>query len=184
MKDNKKADDKSTDAEEQVVASSESEGKAEANADENSELDALKEDLEKANDKYLRLYSEFENFRKRTSKEKLELMKAAGETTIVSLLPIVDDLERAIKSNEEASDIEAVKEGISLIYNKLNSILLAQGVEVMEAAGKDFNVDEHEAITNIPSPSEELKGKVVEEVEKGYLLNGKVIRFAKVIVGN
>ncbi len=144
----------------------------------------LNEKINELNDKYLRLYSEFDNYRKRTSKERIELFKTAGEETLKSLLPVLDDFERAIKFNDTTTDIKLVNEGVNLIYNKFNNTLSQKGITPMESVGKVFNVDEHEAITNIPAPSEDLKGKVVEEVEKGYLLNGKVIRFAKVIVGN
>ncbi len=135
------------------------------------------------NDKYLRLYSDFDNFRKRTSKEKLDLIKTAGEDIYKSLLPVIDDFERAIKATQDVQDNDPVKEGILLIYNKLKNTLTAKGLEAFESIGKPFDADQHEAITNIPAPSEELKGKVVDEIEKGYLLNGKVIRYAKVIVG-
>jgi molecular chaperone GrpE len=135
------------------------------------------------NDRYLRLYSEFDNFRKRTSKEKLDLIKTAGEDIYKSLLPVIDDFERAIKATQNVQDDDPVKQGILLIYNKLKNTLTAKGLEAFESVGKPFDADQHEAITNIPAQSEDLKGKVVDEVEKGYLLNGKVIRYAKVIVG-
>ncbi|MBL4651637.1 MAG: nucleotide exchange factor GrpE [Flavobacteriales bacterium] len=136
------------------------------------------------NDKYLRLYSEFENFRKRTAKEKLDLIMNASEGMMSALLPILDDLERAIKSNEGSKDIEAVKEGINLVSQKLTGILSAKGLKPMEVeAGADFDLDLHEAITNIPAPSKNLKGKVVDAVEKGYFLNDKVIRYTKVVIG-
>lgn len=136
------------------------------------------------NDKHLRLYSEFDNFRKRTSKERIEILTMAGAEMIQSLLPVVDDLERAIRNNEQSKDIAAINEGINLIAQKFRSILAQKGLESVSSVGQPFNVDLHEAITNIPAPSEDMKGKVVEEIEKGYSLNGKVIRFAKVIVGN
>ena len=136
------------------------------------------------NDKYLRLYSEFENFRKRTAKEKLDLIMNASEGMMSALLPILDDLERAIKSNEGSKDIEAVKEGINLVSQKLTGILSAKGLKPMEVeAGADFDLDLHEAITKIPAPSKNLKGKVVDAVEKGYFLNDKVIRYTKVVIG-
>lgn len=139
--------------------------------------------LAELNDKYLRLYSEYDNYRKRTAKEKIDYMLSAGQDVFMLLLPVLDDFERAIKSNENITDITPVKEGFSLIYNKLKNTLTQRGLVVMESVGEVFNADFHEAITNIPAPSENLKGKVVEVVEKGYSLNGKVIRFAKVIVG-
>jgi molecular chaperone GrpE len=140
--------------------------------------------VEELNDKYIRLYSEFDNYRKRTQKEKLELHKTAGEDILKILLPVLDDFERAMNAMNEAKDITAVKEGVELIFNKLKNGLQQKGLAAMESKGLAFNADIHEAITNIPAPSEDLKGKVVEELEKGYSLNGKVIRFAKVIVGN
>ncbi len=143
----------------------------------------LEEKLAELNDKYLRLYSEYDNYRKRTAKEKIDYMLSAGQDVYKLLLPVLDDFERAIKSNENITDIAPVKEGFGLIYNKFKNNLTQRGLVEMESAGELFNADLHEAITNIPAPSEDLKGKIVEVVEKGYSLNGKVIRFAKVIVG-
>jgi molecular chaperone GrpE len=140
--------------------------------------------VEELNDKYIRLYSEFDNYRKRTQKEKIELHKTAGEDIFKTLLPVLDDFERAMNAMNEAKDITAVKEGVELIFNKLKNGLQQKGLAAMESKGQTFDADIHEAITNIPAPSEDLKGKVVEELEKGYSLNGKVIRFAKVIVGS
>jgi len=139
--------------------------------------------LTEANDKYLRIYSEFDNFRKRTAKEKIELINTAGEDIFKSILPVIDDFERAIKSNAETADIKAVNDGVMLIYNKLKSTLVAKGLQEMNSQGQTFDADIHEAITNIPAPSDDLKGKVVDELEKGYSLNGKIIRFAKVVIG-
>jgi len=169
----------------QIKNEENSEAVAEENISaEQKAMNELNEKINELNDRYLRLYSEFDNYRKRTSKERIELLKTAGEETLKSLLPVLDDFERAIKFNDTATDLKIVNEGVHLIYNKFNNTLSQKGITPMESVGKIFNVDEHEAITNIPAPSEDLKGKVVEEVEKGYLLNGKVIRFAKVIVGN
>jgi len=140
--------------------------------------------IEELNDKYLRLYSEFDNFRKRTAKEKIELFQTGGENVFSTLLPLVDDFERAIKSNVDITDATIISDGVNLIYNKFKSTLSNKGLEVMKTVGEPFNTDLHEAITNIPAPKEELKGKVIEELEKGYILNGKVIRFAKVVIGN
>ncbi len=140
--------------------------------------------IEELNDKYLRLYSEFDNFRKRTAKEKIELFQTGGENVLSTLLPLVDDFERAIKSNVDITDATIISDGVNLIYNKFKSTLSNKGLEVMKTVGEPFNTDLHEAITNIPAPKEELKGKVIEELEKGYILNGKVIRFAKVVIGN
>jgi molecular chaperone GrpE len=151
--------------------------------DEKSAEDLLKEELALANDKYLRLYAEFDNFRRRTTKERVELLQTAGKEVIVSLIPVIDDFERAAKSMEKATDINAVKEGVVLVHNKLNSILSQKGLKAMESIGQPFDADLHEAITNIPAPTDDMKGKVIDEMEKGYYLNEKVIRFAKVIVG-
>lgn len=140
--------------------------------------------LKESNDKYLRLYSDFENFRRRTSKERLDLLQSAGADIIRELLPVLDDFDRAANSNKDAKDIEAVIEGFGLIQNKLFNILSNKGLKPMNTeVGADFDTDKHEAITNIPAPSPELSGKVVDIVEKGFLHNEKVIRFAKVVVG-
>jgi molecular chaperone GrpE len=159
----------------------------------NQEIKAEKNDIEadnfevkylEANDKFLRLYSEFDNFRKRNAKERIDLIKTAGADIITSLLPIMDDFERALKAMHDAGESDAVKEGIDLIYNKLKNTLNAKGLEAMDSIGKEFDADLHEAITKIPAPDESMKGKVIDEVEKGYLLGGKVIRYAKVVVGS
>jgi molecular chaperone GrpE len=142
----------------------------------------LQEKIDELNDKYLRLYSEFDNYRKRTSKEKLELSKTASEGVILEMLPVLDDFERAIKSTEDIEDCAAVKDGVNHIYTKFKGILVKQGVTPIEAIGNEFDTDFHEAITQIPAPSKDLKGKVVDEVEKGYLLNENVIRFSKVVI--
>jgi molecular chaperone GrpE len=148
---------------------------------EKSDFDKLKDELAEFKDKYLRLYSEFDNFRKRTSKEKLDLIQNANEQLLVALLPIVDDFERASKAGEENQDVE----GYKLIQDKFNKSMEKYGVKIMKVeSGSDFDPDFHEAITQIPAPSEKLKGKIVDVVEKGYLLNEKVIRYAKVVVGN
>ncbi|MEO6522293.1 MAG: nucleotide exchange factor GrpE [Mucilaginibacter sp.] len=151
-------------------------------ADEISAEDRLKEDLAQANDKYLRLFAEFDNFRRRTSKERVELLQTAGKEVIASLLPVLDDFDRALKAMETATDVIPVKEGIALVQNKLNHILSSKGLKPMEAKGQPFDGDLHEGITSIPA-GDDLKGKVVDELEKGYYLNDKVIRFAKVVVG-
>ncbi len=148
-----------------------------------SKEEEYKEKIDELNDKFLRLYSEFDNYRRRTSKEKLDLAKTASEELIIDLLPVLDDFERAIKSSEEVKDCDAVKEGMQLIYNKLNTLLTKKGLAPIEAKGNSFDTDFHEAITYIPAPSDELKGKVVDEVEKGYLLHDKVIRYTKVVIG-
>jgi molecular chaperone GrpE len=148
-----------------------------------SAVDMLKEELQLANDKYLRLYAEFDNFRRRTIKEREEARKTEGKDVIVSLLPVLDDFDRALRSMQNATDLAPVKEGVELIQQKLKNTLTQKGLKEMESIGKPFDPELHEAITNIPAPNEELKGKVVDEMEKGYFLNDKVARFAKVIVG-
>ena len=135
------------------------------------------------NDKYLRLFSEFDNFRKRTAKEKLDLTATASESVIRDILPVLDDFERALQ-NMEKNGNEADMQGVTLIFNKLKDTLRKKGLEEIEAMGVDFNTDEHEALTMIPAPEEDKKGKVLDVIQKGYKLNGKVIRFARVVVGN
>ena len=144
----------------------------------------LEKELADLNDKYLRLYAEYDNFRKRSARERLDYMSTAGEDVLKSFLPVVDDFERGIKANENISDVKTINEGIQLIFNKMQHILKQKGIETMQSIGTEFNPETMEAITNIPAPTPELKGKVVDEVEKGYLMNGKVIRFAKVVVGS
>jgi molecular chaperone GrpE len=160
----------------------------EADKSENSEttsIQGLKEQVSELNDRYLRLYSEFDNYRKRTLKEKVELNKYASADVITKLLPVLDDFERAIRAFDVTSDAgQALKEGVVLIFNKFISILNQQGLMQMRTAGESFDTDFHEAITNIPAATPEQKGKIVDEVEKGYMLNGKVIRYAKVVVGS
>lgn len=145
--------------------------------------DKHKEELSQANDKFLRLYAEFDNFRRRTAKEREDARKTEGKDVIVALLPVLDDFERAIRSMDNATDIVAVKEGVVLIQNKMKNILTQKGLKEMQSIGSPFDADLHEAITNIPAPTDDMKGKVIDEMEKGYELNEKVIRFAKVIVG-
>lgn len=147
-------------------------------------LNELGQKLEEMNDKYLRLFSEFDNFRKRTQKEKLELFKTASEDVMVSLLPVLDDFERAMKASEENGADDNFREGVELIYNKLFKSLNQKGLESLDSMGKEFDTDFHEAITRIPVEEEDKKGTVVDVVEKGYKLNDKVIRFAKVVVGS
>ena len=135
------------------------------------------------NDKFLRLFSEFDNFRKRTAKEKLDLTVTASENVIKDILPVLDDFERALQNMEKNCN-EADLQGVTLIYNKLKDTLKKKGLEEIEAMGVEFNTDEHEALTMIPAPEEDQKGKVLDVIQKGYKLNGKVIRFARVVVGN
>ena len=147
-----------------------------------SENEIQKEDQD-FKEKYIRLYSEYENYRKRTAKEKIDLITSASENVIKELLPILDDFERAIDNNKNVEDASVLKEGFDLIYSKMHKGLVNQGLTPMEANGKDFDSEIHEAITKIPAPNEKLKGKVVDVIEKGYQINEKVIRYAKVVVG-
>ena len=147
------------------------------------ELEKANEQIEEQKDKYLRLSAEFDNYRKRTMKEKAELILNGGEKSISSILPIVDDFERTLKNMETATDVAAVKEGVELIYNKFMSVLGQNGVKVIETKEQPLDTDYHEAIAVIPAPNEALKGKILDCVQTGYILNDKVIRHAKVVVG-
>ena len=149
-----------------------------------SREEQLEKEVAELKDKQMRLFAEFENFKKRTAKERIDLFRNAGLEFFEAMLPILDDFDRAAKHREEMSDNEDLKKGFDLIQSKLTGILEQKGLKSMESSiGKDFDTDFHEAITQIPAPSEELKGKVIDETEKGYLLNDKVIRYAKVVVG-
>jgi molecular chaperone GrpE len=144
----------------------------------------LEAKITELNDKYLRLYSEFDNYRKRTIKEKSDIIRSAGEDVFKVFIPTIDDFERAIKANETVEDADPIKEGMVLIYHKFKLAYTAKGLEPMETIGKPFDADFMESITSIPAPSDDMKGKVIDEVEKGYKLGDKVIRFAKVVVGS
>jgi molecular chaperone GrpE len=146
-------------------------------------VDSSSREIAELKDKYLRLYADFENFRRRTAREKLELISNANEGVLQALIPVVDDFERAMQSIEHTNDVTALKEGVSLIYTKLFKTMEGKGLKPMLSKGEPFNADLHESVTQFPAPSDDLKGKVIEEIEKGYYLNDKVIRFAKVIVG-
>ena len=146
-------------------------------------IEELGEKLQQIEDKHLRLQAEFDNFRRRTIKEKSDLIKSGGESVLVNILPVIDDFERAIESMKEISDDDPGKQGTVLIYNKFKEFLKQNNIKEIEAMEQDFDVDLHEAITKIPASSEDLKGKVVDVVQKGYCLNEKVIRFAKVVIG-
>ncbi len=148
-----------------------------------SETEKLQQELAELKDKFIRQAAEFDNFRKRTAKERLELIQTAGKEVITSLLDVLDDSERARKQLETSDDINSQKEGVLLVFNKLKNNLLSKGLKAMETTHQDFNPDLHEAITEIPAPSGDLKGKVLDEVQKGYYLHDKIIRFAKVVVG-
>ena len=149
-----------------------------------NEVDTPEKKMAELNDKYLRLYSEFDNYRKRTNKEKLDLISTASSSVLKDMLTVLDDFERAISNNEKVEDIAAVKEGFNLIHHKFKTILEGKGLKQMNAKGEVFDSELHEAIANVPAPSEDLKGKIIDDVEKGYYLNDKVIRLAKVVVGN
>lgn len=140
-------------------------------------------ELEELRDKFLRLQAEFDNFRRRTAKERQELFKTANQDLMVALLPVIDDFERAQSAIKDAQDVNAVREGVELVFSKLQNTLSQKGLKPMDAVGQPFDADLHEAITQIPAPTEEMKGKVIDQVEKGYYLNDKVVRFAKVVIG-
>ena len=144
----------------------------------------LEVELSEQKDKYLRLMAEFENYKRRTSKERIELIQTAGKDVIISMLEVLDDVDRAEKQLNSSDDIAVQKEGIQLVFNKIRTSLYSKGVKVMESVNTEFDVEKHEAITEIPAPTDKMKGKVLDEVQKGYYLNDKLIRFAKVVVGN
>ena len=148
-----------------------------------SELDQVKADLAEQKDKFLRLMAEFDNYKRRTAKERMDLIQTAGKDVIVSLLDVLDDCDRAEKQLNTSDDIAIQKEDIQLVFNKIRSTMQAKGLNAMESIGKDFDAEFHEAITEVPVPDDKLKGKVIDEVTKGYSLNEKIIRFAKVVVG-
>jgi len=147
------------------------------------EVEALTSELQNQKEKYLRLVAEFDNFKKRSYKEREELRQTAGKEIITSLLDVLDDCDRAEKQLQYSQDTNEIKQGVQLVFNKLRSVLQSKGLKPMESINTDFDVDKHESIAEIPAPKAELKGKVVDEVTKGYYLNDKIIRFAKVIVG-
>ncbi|MEO6327739.1 MAG: nucleotide exchange factor GrpE [Ginsengibacter sp.] len=146
------------------------------------EAERLKKEVEQYKDKYIRLVADFENYKRRNAKERMELMQTAGKEIITSLLDVLDDCDRAEKQMNTSADVEQVKEGVQLVFNKLKNILQAKGLKVMESLNSNFDVEKHEAITEIEVPEKSRKGKVIDEVVKGYYLNDKLIRFAKVVV--
>jgi len=147
------------------------------------ELDKCRDEVQEQKDKYLRLFAEFDNFRKRSARENMEIRQTAGKEVITSLLDVLDDCDRAEKQMLETDDAAQVKEGVQLVFNKLRKTLQVQGLKAMESLNTDFDVEKHEAITEIPVEDKSLKGKVVDEIQKGYYLNGKLVRFAKVVIG-
>lgn len=164
---------------------SETDSSVEVKVDSQSESTekSIEDKLAEMNDKYVRLYADFENFKKRTSKERVDLIRFAGEEMLRSFLPVLDDFERAMKAMGDGKENAELKKGVELIYHKFKKNLEDRGVKEMNAAGTEFNPDLHEAVANIPAPKEEHKGKVIEETERGYYLNDKVLRYAKVVVG-
>ena len=148
-----------------------------------SEVEQLKDALQEQRDKYLRLVAEFDNFRKRNSRERLELIQTANKDVIIAMLDVVDDCDRAAEQIEHTNDVNALKEGVLLIFNKLKTRLQSLGLTEMESLHADFDAELHDAITEIPAPTDDLKGKVVDNIQKGYYLNDKLIRHAKVVVG-
>ncbi|HSB92445.1 MAG TPA: nucleotide exchange factor GrpE [Flavitalea sp.] len=156
---------------------------SESPLDTTEQVNPLEQELQEMKDKYLRQVAEFDNFRRRNARERIELIQTAGREVIGSLLEVLDDCDRAEKQLQSSSDVKAMSEGVQLVFNKLRSVLQAKGLKPMNSIGTEFNPDIHEAITEIPAPTPDLKGKVVDELEKGYYLNDKLIRFSKVVVG-
>ncbi len=148
-----------------------------------AELEKLSEELQAQKDKYIRLFADFDNYRKRTDREQKDRMQTAGKDIIISLLEVLDDCDRAEKQMAESKESKDTRAGILLVFNKLRAVMQSKGVRAMDSIGSDFDTEKHEAIAEIPAPKQELKGKVVDEITKGYYLNDKIIRFAKVIIG-
>jgi molecular chaperone GrpE len=146
-------------------------------------LDKIKAELEEQKDKFVRKVAEFENYKRRNAKERIELIQTAGKEVIIDMLDVLDDCDRAQKQIEKSEDNKEIKDGVLLVFNKLRNILAARGLKPMETIGKEFNPDLHEAITEIPAPSDDLRGKILDEIVKGYYLNDKIIRHAKVVIG-
>ena len=188
LTDEQKAQPEGDNADDKTSETDNSQDKSAANdtdttAQDTDKGDDLQKKYDELNDRYLRLMAEFDNYRKRTLKEKMDLTKYAEEDVIKGILPVVDNMERAIKSLETATDVNAVKEGIDLIYKKFMEFLEKRGIKEIEALNKELDTDLHEAVTKFAAPSEDLKGKIIDVIEKGYYLHDKVIRYAKVVVG-
>ncbi|MDD6001939.1 MAG: nucleotide exchange factor GrpE [Bacteroidales bacterium] len=188
LTDEQKAQPEGDNADDKTSETDNSQDKTSANdtdttAQDTDKGDDLQKKYDELNDRYLRLMAEFDNYRKRTLKEKMDLTKYAEEDVIKGILPVVDNMERAIKSLETATDVNAVKEGINLIYKKFLEFLEKRGIKEIEALNKELDTDLHEAVTKFAAPSEDLKGKIIDVIEKGYYLHDKVIRYAKVVVG-
>jgi molecular chaperone GrpE len=156
---------------------------SERNGANDEELDGLREELQQQKDKYLRLFAEFDNFRKRSARENMELRQTAGKEVIISLLDVLDDCDRAERQLQTANNIDQVREGVQLVFSKLRATILSKGLKAMQSIHTDFDVEKHEAITEVPVQDPSLKGKVIDEIQKGYYLNDKLIRHAKVVVG-
>jgi molecular chaperone GrpE len=187
MKNNDQLEKEDEQLQDQVMNETEEEVSVDKNQDNHTENQEAKLEAEVAElkDKYLRLYSDFENFRKRTAKERIELIKTASEDVLKELIPVVDDFERAFKASDQETDLSKIREGNQLIFHKFLRILDSKGLKPMEdLIGKPFNPDKQEAITQIPAPNDDLRGKVIDVVEKGYTLGEKVVRFAKVVTGS
>lgn len=187
LKDNEENQSNSKDTKENVQTELETQSNEEQSSEDNqdSKLKELQDDLSEMKDKYLRLYSEFDNFRKRVAKEKLSLIESASEELLTDLLPVMDDFDRASKNTNDKTEAKVIKEGFDLIYTKFGKILKGKGLKEMDLKeGSDFDSDFHEAISQMPVEKKKLKGKIIDVVEKGYTLNDKVVRFAKVVVGN
>lgn len=184
-KTNMDQENKSENIEEKEVVTEDTTSQSEENQEVASDNvgNEWEEKYKQLNDSHLRLMAEFDNYRKRTLREKSELIKSAGESVLVNLLPLADDFERGLEVSKDSMDVQAVRQGMELIYSKLTAFLQQNGVKVIETENSAFDTEFHEAITTIPAPSEDLKGKIIDCVQKGYLLNDKVIRFAKVVVG-
>lgn len=182
-KDNQENTEETTLDNQQQTAEDQTQESNESPKSELSREEELEIQLAEAKDKHLRLFAEFDNFRKRTSKQQLDMIRNAGSEMIKTILPVLDDLDRAAELNEKTEDINVVKEGFKLIHHKFAAILERNGLKEIEAKGLEFNTDLHEAITNIPAPTDDMKGKVIDVVEKGYYLNDHVLRFSKVVVG-
>jgi len=154
-----------------------------SNPDQTKLTEKLQEELEEQKDKYIRLFAEFDNYKRRSAKERIELIQTAGREVITSMLDVLDDCDRAEKQLQTSNDIEQIKQGVQLVFGKLRNVMQSKGLKAMESIHTSFDVEKHEAITEIPAPNEELKDKILDEVQKGYYLNDKIIRFAKVVVG-
>lgn len=183
IKEKKTSEKKSSKGKATTSSSDKKKNKKKSENKKDVQINELNENILKLNDKYLRLSAEFDNYRKRTLKEKMDLTKFAGKKIFENILPVLDDMERAKDSIEKSKDIETLTEGLDLIYNKLTLFLKQEGVQSIDSKGKEFNTDEHEAITKIPAPTEDMKGKVVDVILKGYKLNDQILRYSKVIVG-